>query len=72
MTQYVAYNKMYYKGKPFGRPVRTAFGKTKTAVTAQVTRENAAWNRFQVRKKTAYRTKLVAVKRNKYNARARA
>ena len=61
--KYVAYNKMYYKGKPVGQKFRSDVATTKKKLLEKVKKNNTHWNRFAGKGK--YRTATVEIKRRK-------
>ena len=60
---YVAYNKMYKKGKAIGKKYVFATGKTKNEVTKKTNTFNASWNKLKANKSKGYKSKLVMVKK---------
>jgi hypothetical protein len=65
MTQYLAYNKMYYEGKPEGRAYVADSGRTRASATNSAKKGNATWNRWAAKGNSKRRMKLVYVKRRK-------
>ena len=61
MAKYIAYNKMYKKGKSLGRAFKTNVGTSKENLKKSVIKDNLRWNR--VAGKGEYRVKLFSIKR---------
>ena len=61
MATYVAYNKMYYKGKSIGRKFVAYSGTTEAAVKQKATKGNKRWN--SLKQNRNYRTVTVEIKR---------
>ena len=60
-TRYVAYNKMYVRGKSLGRAYVVDSGTNKEVLRKKVKKYNAGWNRQKSSKQ--YKAKLFTIKR---------
>ena len=58
---YVAYTKMFYKGKSLGRAHASNSAKTKAGAIAAAKRDNAKWNKWQ--KNKSYKAKFSHVRK---------
>ena len=65
MKKYVAYNKHYKNGKPFGRKYKVEKGTNKTELKKRVEQENRRWSNIKSNKKNGISAKLVEIKSNK-------
>ena len=62
--RYVAYNKIYYKGKAKGHKFVAESAKTKKELLKKVRVRNSQWNKFS--SKGDYRTRTVEIKKRKW------
>jgi hypothetical protein len=68
MVKYVAYNRIYYRGKALGRKYKIGEGTTRDALKKKATRYNQAYNR-RTRYGDGYTVKLVAIEQRKGSVR---
>ena len=61
VKKFVAYNKLYLRGKPTGQRYKAASGPDKELLRKRVQKDNKAWNKSE--KKSGYSDKLVEIKR---------
>lgn len=58
---YIAYNKMFFKGKAIGRAFATNSGKNMAAVIVKNKKDNIHWNKWQ--KNKSYKVKFSHVRK---------
>ena len=63
MAKYVAYNKMYVKGRSIGRRYPVTEGATRAEALKKATSYNTSWNRMKMNSSKGYKAKVDVVKK---------
>ena len=62
---YIAYNRLYLKGRPITAPFRAAGGKTLAEAKRTVTNYNRRWNALRDNRRKGLKAKCVSIKKRK-------
>ena len=60
---YVAYNRLYLKGKAISAPFRASKGKTEAEAKRNVTNYNRRWNAMKENRRKGLKAKNVSIKK---------